>query len=219
MNTTNTENRSAYWDEFYSGLQASELRPPSQFAAFCIGEVAKPDTVIVDIGCGTGRDALFFSSHGYHVVGVDASSEAISRCTSIRTPAKSPPSFIQSNIGSEDLLSKIENSAPYRATSSAVIYARFFLHAIKEEEEDGLLNLADRISKERSVQVAVEFRTHRDALMPKVTSAHYRRYIDPHQFLSKTLTRGFALKYYVDGFGFAKYGNDDAHVARVVLAR
>ena len=53
----------------------------------------------------------------------------------------------------------------------------------------------------------------------KETAAHYRRFIDPLNFLTSALARGFELHYFVEGFGYAKYNSDDAHVARVILRR
>ena len=67
--------------------------------------------------------------------------------------------------------------------------------------------------------LAVEYRTIRDLRGPKVTASHYRRYILPAAFEARALGRGFDVIYAVEGFGFAKYKEDDAYVARTIFRR
>jgi 2-polyprenyl-3-methyl-5-hydroxy-6-metoxy-1,4-benzoquinol methylase len=38
---------------------------------------------ILDIGCGTGENSLYFAGHGHEVVGVDSSRRAIQMAKSI----------------------------------------------------------------------------------------------------------------------------------------
>ena len=68
-----------YWNKFYSNVKSSrELTFPSQFAAFTIGEKNKEDCLI-EIGCGTGRDSLFFSNFFTNVYAYDKSSVVIKK--------------------------------------------------------------------------------------------------------------------------------------------
>ncbi|WP_272816006.1 MULTISPECIES: hypothetical protein [unclassified Shinella] len=67
--------------------------------------------------------------------------------------------------------------------------------------------------------LAIEFRTDRDAQQTKVTDSHYRRFIPPLDFLSRAAKFGFSPAYFTEGFGYAKYRNDDAHIARVLMRR
>jgi SAM-dependent methyltransferase len=46
-------------------------------AGECLTE--KPHASILDIGCGDGRDAAYFTSLGHHVTAIDFSEEAIAR--------------------------------------------------------------------------------------------------------------------------------------------
>ena len=48
-----------YWDNFYSGVDL-KLGIPSQFAAFVAMEYLEKVNTILDIGCGNGRDSVFF---------------------------------------------------------------------------------------------------------------------------------------------------------------
>lgn len=52
---------------------------PSETATFREAFVARVRAggVVADLGCGPGRDALFFASAGLHVIGIDASGEMV----------------------------------------------------------------------------------------------------------------------------------------------
>ena len=75
-----TETTAEYWNRYYGARDISGCpNIPSQFAAFVALEVGA-DSTIVDVGCGSGRDSLFFANAGFNVLGVDASSAAVSLC-------------------------------------------------------------------------------------------------------------------------------------------
>ena len=205
-----------HWDGFYTSNEARELRPPSQFGAFVIGEIPR-DSAVLDVGCGSGRDALFFANHGHRVVGVDASEQAIALSRESARALNLDAHFIHSNLHDPELLDRIEHGGTFASTTSLLVYARFVLHAISEQDEDALFALVNALRKDRSVRFAVEFRTHRDANMPKATAQHFRRFIDPVQILAKAGALRMRTEYFVEGFGFAKYKADDAHVARCLF--
>ena len=98
------------------------------------------------------------------------------------------------------------------------LYARFFIHAITDEEEQVLLDLAAAVTRPGDL-LAVEYRTIRDQVGAKETEAHYRRFVLPATFQARALERGFEVTYAVEGFGFAKYRHDDAYVARTLFRR
>lgn len=171
----------------------------------------KVDT-LVDLGCGNGRDSLFFARLGMRVIGVDASAEAVKHC---RERAEGLDAhFICSHIEDMQLASSVMSHLSEQ--SKLLVYARFFLHAIDDSSECALFNLVDSIWL-HDTKFALEFRTHRDSLQPKETHKHYRRFIDPTNFLTRASRNGYSLDYFVEGFGYSKYRNDDAHVARVIL--
>jgi SAM-dependent methyltransferase len=205
-----------HWDSFYTSAEVHRLRPPSQFGAFMIGETPSEATV-VDVGCGSGRDALFFASHRHRVVGVDGSTAAIAHCSATAEALGLDAKFLHAEVQAPALAENLRAMPAVSQASSLLVYARFFLHAITESDEDALFDLVGAISTPGRTQFAVEFRTQRDATLPKSTAQHYRRFIDPITLLAKALGRGMAISYFVEGFGFAKYGDDDAHVARCVF--
>lgn len=201
---------SSYWDKFYSDADG-RLLIPSQFASFVASEYWGCVGSIVELGCGNGRDALFFSSLGFHVVGVDASQQAIESVVS-RSPGSAV--FLHCDISESSLPVLLEGSI--RRSGKLLIYSRFFLHAISQEQEIDLWALVKTVCQVGDT-VAFEFRTPRDENLAKATHKHYRRFVNPLEIVRRAGGMGFICEYLVEGFGYAKYKNDDAHVARVLL--
>jgi len=209
----------AYWDHYYEDRSDRHPVVPSQFAAFVASEIGTSARNVVDLGCGNGRDTLFFASLGYRTVGIDASETAISLCEA-RADAGSADvrervTFTRAALPSPELDAAL---AAFPTGDPVVVYARFFLHAIEEEVEAAVLD-ALRSTPASVTTVAVEFRTHRDRGQAKHTPDHFRRFMDPADFLHRASRSGFRPTYAVDGFGYAKHATDDAHVARVLLER
>jgi SAM-dependent methyltransferase len=212
MNETTRDDRADYWEHYYADRVTPTRRLPSQFATFVAGELTGRHRVI-EIGCGDGRDALFFASYGHDVIGVDASHSAIDACRLAARALDEDAEFVVAQIDEPDLAARLKGDGGPR-----VVYARFFLHAITEPEEDCLLDLSGALTDPGDL-LAVEYRTTRDSSGAKVTAAHYRRFVLPASFEAKALAHGFDVVYAVEGFGFAKYRQDDAYVARTIFRK
>ena len=206
------ERKGTYWDEYYSRSMDVSRPFPSQFATFVAGELERAHRV-VEFGCGNGRDSLFFSSIGHQVVGVDASAPAVEHCTRLAASLGDRSVFLAAGIDDPALPGLVPDVA-----GPTAIYARFFLHAITELEEEAFLRCAAELTMPGDI-MAVEYRTVRDQAQQKVTDSHYRRFISPPSFQLAAARFGFVVRYAVEGFGFAKYREDDAYVARSILVR
>ena len=208
-------NRSEYWDAYYSNTQKS---PPSQFAAFVAGEFSN-HSLIIDVGCGNGRDTVFFALLGFNTIGIDGSKAAIDYCKTLVSGFDSSPKkniFLQKDITD---LSKSKEMFSIGKSDKKVIYSRFFLHAINALEEQEFMGYAFSIMNPGDA-LSLEFRTSQDEYKEKVTSQHYRRYINVSNFIRETTEKYQAkISYQAEGTGFAKYKNDDAHVCRIIFTK
>lgn len=92
------------------------------------------------------------------------------------------------------------------------------MHAITDDEERAFLELAAELTSSGDI-LAVEYRTIRDSSGAKVTERHYRRFVTPATVQARALAAGFDVTYAVEGFGFAKYKQDDAYVARALFTK
>lgn len=121
FSTDSSQFNEAYWNNFYSISKELPFEP-SNFSTYALqflqSQSAKESQVhILDLGCGNGRDAYFFSSKGYKVTGIDPASQ-------IETDKFQ---FIQKNVF--DL----------KLRGFDVYYLRFVIHALLESDCDRLL--------------------------------------------------------------------------------
>lgn len=211
--------QASYWEEYYSERRADHALIPSQFAAFFAAEVVGRIDGILDVGCGNGRDTLFFSGLGHYVVGLDSSSEAIGLCRSraslLPEPERQRLRFVNTVATGPGIASGLQQLQQLGAERIAV-YGRFFLHAVDESVEAELLRSAMHAGF-AVVVLAFEFRTPRDRELAKSTPDHYRRFIEPAALIERAASFGYTVEYSTEGFGLAKFRTEDAHVSRVIL--
>ena len=209
MNSSNSK----HWNDYYASKGVPSI--PSQFAVFMLNEV-RPG-VVIDIGCGNGRDSMFFLSQDIPTIGIDGSESAVALCKK-QMSRIGTSEFIHADVGGDELSKEIIALFDrWNFWGTTMIYARFFMHAITEEEETAFFRHAKAILTRAHGILAVEFRTPRDRSMEKATPDHYRRFVDPIEFGAKAASFGFHPEYFVEGQGFAKYKNDDAHTARFIF--
>lgn len=207
--------RHDYWEGYYA--EQRRALPPSQFAAFVAGECPGP-RLLIDVGCGQGRDALFFRGLGFHTIGIDASQQAIEHCRAqllgvheLEAQEAFQVRDVRSLAADGDFISRI-------APVPKIVYSRFFLHAIHEAEEGAFLEFAHRACAREGDVLALEFRTPLDRERSKVTAQHYRRYIDGSALARRVVEGGrWRLAYQCEGTGLAKFREDDAHVCRLIF--
>jgi len=69
---------SKIWDKVYSNDSAFFGEEPSDFAQKCYSDFKRYDVKrLLELGCGQGRDSVFFASNGLDVYAVDSSKVAI----------------------------------------------------------------------------------------------------------------------------------------------
>lgn len=208
------ENTQDYWNNYYRNSPVGGV--PSQFAVFALSEFNNYDKVI-DFGCGNGRDSFFFASQGKKVLAVDGSENVIKSCNAkVSASDMQDIAFTVLDFSDEKDCKRFFD-AHAEAWADAIIYARFFVHAIDENEERNFLKLCQAFAARKGV-ICLEFRTDRDELQRKVTEAHYRRFVSPVKFIRTLQEHNLKVEYFCEGFGMAKYREDDAHVARFVLS-
>jgi SAM-dependent methyltransferase len=205
-----------YWDSFYERQVA---RIPSQFAAMVASELPS-QSVIIDVGCGNGRDTFFFADCGHVTVGLDASKTAVDiDLDQLAKQKRERVRFLHFTVGRDKISELLSDGLTREAARLPVIlYSRFFLHAITEQVEDRFVEdlsaCADRISTGY-----LEYRELKDAAVNKVYGDHYRRYIDPDAFNDKVARLGkFKLDYQVVAQGLAKFHDEDPWIARQVFS-
>ncbi len=89
-----------------------------------------------------------------------------------------------------------------------VVYCRFLFHAIEESLQKKILTW----TFEHGATLYVEARSTEDKPKP----GHKRRLINGQQLMLEMLICGWRVLSYSEGYGLAKFGDEDPHVFRIV---
>lgn len=205
-----------YWDEYYA--THSKPNDASTFAEFVLDRLDEGKTLI-ELGCGNGRDSLFFSKNGLNVVAVDQVDSEIK--------------FLNENYASENItfvagdftnLATSEEDL-IKNTQFDYIYSRFTFHSINEAKEDRTL---DWISNHLDGGLfLLEARSLNDPMFKKGDAlsdtenftTHYRRYMDLDKFTDKLENLGFEILFEIEDKDLAPYKDDNPYVIRIIAKK
>lgn len=201
-----------YWNTFYA--ENKVINAPSLFARWILERVEKGKK-IVDMGCGNGRDSIFFMENGMKVYAVDASDVATEHIT------RSYPGKIHvENKDFVNYLGEMKEEFDY-------LYSRFTIHAIREEEQKICIQNAYRAIKPGG-EFFIEVRCTKDELFGKGTlvakntyfyNGHNRRFVEKEELLSDLREQNFIIEYAEEKTGFAPFEDTDPVVLRVIAAK
>lgn len=202
-----------YWDSYYaSGAACNE---PSLFAQFIINRIKK-DKALVELGCGNGRDSLFFSDNDLSVIAIDLSEKAIEF---LKPYSKPNISFVCGDFVNMD----------YRKFGEiGSFYSRFTIHALKEKQQNQLIeNVYNSLCSEGLF--FIETRSILDDLYGKgektgekdeyIYRGHYRRFINKCDLEEVLLNQGFIIEFSKEDKEFAPYEDTNPIVLRIIAKK
>ncbi len=204
-----------YWNEYYSHNVADIRNKPSEFAKYIEASFLYKKNLahILELGCGNGRDSLFFLSKGYKITAIDGSDVAIEMLN--RMSNSENALFICDDFVKSKVLYQMKYDC---------IYSRFTLHAISEKQEDELLDNV-RYALNSNGILAIEARTTNDELYGKgieieknafLYNDHYRRFINVSVFRNKLEKMGYDVIYLDESNGFSKTQDSDPVLMRCI---
>ncbi len=208
----NPINNTDYWDQYYRNQICSTQ--PSPFAQY-VATLVEPGKTLIDLGCGNGRDSLFFAKQGMQVVAIDLSRSAIDQLN--QQPVENAR-FVCGDFIASDV---------HQPDSYDYAYSRFTIHAINQKQETMLLQTMFRALKPGG-KFFIEVRSVNDPLYGKGKAVernaffydnHYRRFIVRDELAHRLENCGFRVEYVKEQTGFAPYGNDDPPVIRIAAAK
>jgi len=208
-----------FWKQFY--LQNSFVEG-STFARF-ISERIAIDALIVDIGCGQGRDSIHFAKNGWRVIGADQSEAGLDQARRLASEQglEKAATFVQIDASVPgEIRSLLESNAVLEAMADEreiVVYMRFFLHAIPHSTQRIILeSIVECLPRFR---LAVEFRTDEDEKRQKISAPHYRRFLEPSRFVKEIEGYGLKVDYRHEGTGLSIYKEEDPHLCRIIAVK
>lgn len=212
---TNPSDRD-YWDQYYSKKHVS-IAGCTTFARFCADRLA-PESALFELGCGNGRDALFFAELGHRVTACDQSSVAINnlQASIVERAFKHPPTLLVGAMGALPPASELD-----------AVYSRFTLHAVTADEASramrwALANLmpGGRLFAEaRSVLGSLYGKGEEVARDTFLHNDHTRRFLRRDELVAELTEIGFSIVECIEADGLAVHKDDDPVVIRVVARK
>lgn len=200
-----------YWNSIYEKKTITE--EPSPFAKSIVSDMKTRGVDVLELGCGNGRDSLFFAREGFRVTGIDASDLSIHRLK--RIVLNTNTRFICDDF--------VKCEAIYSVLYDT-IYSRFTLHAINESQETELLTNCVRALKPNG-RLYIEARSKKDDLFglgvqidrdAYVYNGHYRRFICMENLMKKMTSLGLRIVSADESRGFSKTSDQDPVLIRIV---
>lgn len=208
----------AYWNAFYTGRHP-DIENPSTFARHVLPRLS-PGSTLFELGCGNGRDALFFAAQGQQVIACDRSAVAIRQLAdrSDLDRFHHRPRFLQADFA--ELARVYDGTQPPLDT----VYSRFTLHAIPEDIQHAALAWAAAHLRTGG-QLLVEVRSVNGSLYGKgeqvsrdafIHDGHYRRFLRADELTAELTALGLVITDLVETAGVSVYKDDDPVVIRLV---
>ena len=175
--------------------------------------------IIVELGSGNGRDAIFLAHHGHQVVAIDQSTIAIDI----------EKNFLHNDI-SQYLHPKALNFVKEdysRYEKIDVFYSRFTIHSITKADEVLLLPKVYNALSSNGL-FCIEVRTIKDPLYGVgescgentfITDNHKRRFINSRVFRKQVLDLGFKELYFIEEDNLSFYKNNNPVLMRIILQK
>jgi len=199
----------AYWNKFYNTGVAP--KDHSSFAESVIRKISR-DGVLLEMGCGNGRDAFYFDREGIDVWALDISSQI----SSLVAESGKRPKFICADF------TKLET--PYHDIEFATVYSRFTLHSIKVGDATralkwafdnlrpgGLFLIEVRSILDPMCGTGTPVEGERDAWI----NTHYRRFLRKNELVAELEGLHFDLEHVEEANNLAVYGDDNPVVIRI----
>ena len=206
-----------YWANFYARMEYTE---GSTFFEFVN---ARPETpqVVLDIGCGDGRDSCAFGAAGRMVTGFDRSEVGIehARAHVVEAKVDARVTFEVCDVSDAERLTPLIAEWIGSSEEPVMFYLRFFLHSIPEDVQEMLMGVI-RDQARRDDVFAAEFRTDEDEEKTKVHGKHYRRFQNGPAFGARLADDyGFTVLHEETGTGLSPYKGEDPVLYRVIARR
>ncbi|MDE6603797.1 MAG: adenylyl-sulfate kinase [Lachnospiraceae bacterium] len=201
-----------YWNEYY---RKTDIGEPSLFAQE-IGDMLIPAKNILELGCGNGRDSIYFLKLGLNVTAIDSSDGVITQLKK---------KYEENNI--YFICDDFVSSSAIFSGQYDYVYSRFTLHAINEEQEIEVLHNVYKVLKKNGL-FFIEVRSINDELYGKgekvgensyIFNGHFRRFIKMKDLVNKMKTIGFEIVSALEKRGFAPYQGSNPPIIRIIAKR
>lgn len=204
-----------YWEKFYSH-KGSVTQEPSLFARYVYENYMANDKSLIELGCGNGRDSIYFAENLNYVLAVDQCNEEITKLTQINTNRKL--SFVAGDFTNLDDNKNFD-----------YVYSRFTLHSISKIQENRLIKWIYRVLKPKG-KVFIETRGKKNELYNLgspvqgekdafIYNDHFRRFIGLDELTDGLSNHGFNIELAIEEKDFAPYMGENQTFIRLIATK
>ena len=202
-----------YWNHYYETNKAPV--EPSLFAKSIVGKLHKSKTLL-ELGCGNGRDSIYFYHQGLNVTAIDASDSTIKQLKQ---------QYEEDNICF--ICDDFVCSSSIFSGQFDYCYSRFSLHAINEQQETEVIHNVFRVLKGGGM-FFIEVRSVNDELYGRgkevgkdtyIYDGHFRRFVRKEELEKKLKDAGFQIEYSEENVNFAPFEGTNPPVIRIIAIK
>lgn len=203
-----------HWATLYYGPSSKPVpTDPSPFAHW-VAERDDAHRRLVDLGCGNGRDLLWFAGNGREVEGVEFVTAAVRMTRNAAERARLDVPVRQLNL--YDLRHTLALGARLAASGPHSLYARMLVETLRPDGREYLWRLASMALRDGSGRMYLEFRIDPQEARH---SQRLRRVTAPRRIARELADHGLQVLDRVEGRGMARHEQEDPLVCRMVVAR
>jgi len=204
-----------YWEQYYL-KQNAELMP-SMFAHYVANLLKNKHADILELGCGNGRDSVFFAKQGHNV---DAIDQCYNEICFLMNQYKNIENL---DFICDDFTDMVDDKL------YDVVYSRFTLHSVSDEQEkhtlqwayrnlkkDGLLCIEVRGQKNEIYKMGEAVENEEDAF---IYNNHYRHFLNFNNLCDDLKKLGFFLDFAAEDKGFAPFNGQNETYIRVIARK
>ena len=204
-------NENKYWKWYYDRNKTPFT--PSPFAHHVIKHYAQENHSLIELGCGNGRDAIYFANKGLNVLAYDLCEEEIE--------------FLSRNYPHPNLEFKVDDFTNLgKSLKCSLVYSRFTIHSISYKGQTAVLNWVSNILLDKGYFL-LEARGKQNELFKKgvpvedeqdayIYNNHYRRFLDFSETCKTLESIGLKIVEASEKNGFSPINGNDETLIRIV---
>ena len=220
MNTVNLKDQIGYWDIYYKNNNVP--LEPTSFAKYCLPLIKKKSNFL-ELGCGNGRDSIFFARNNISVHASDISK------TAIENLKKTAPVSVMKNLKfiNEDFTNF--NTNQYTENFQA-IYSRFTIHTILQDKISKVFKWSYNALSDGGL-IMIETRSTKDPLFTSgkgtliehntilYEEGHIRHFMERDELVSSLIKEGFNLVEDTESNNLSIHEGDNPVLLRVIARK
>jgi len=216
LHTNNKQmiNDKLYWEKYYEHKKEPFL--PSLFAHHVLNKYVHKDDFLIELGCGNGRDAVYFAQQGIRILAVDQCENELNFLS--RTYPMQNLEFLIHDFADLNMNLKCNH-----------VYSRFSLHSIIKEQQDAVLHWVNNVLIDGGY-FHLEVRGKRNEIYMKgkpvqdehdafIYENHYRRFLDFTELCATFENAGLKIIEAIETKGFSPFNGTDETFIRIVVQK